>query len=623
MSDDRRLADLLIRWEEQCRQGAAPSVERLCAEFPYLTERLESRIRVLRKMESVLGMAVTELPDPHELGEQTDSEAVADTSLPSIPEYEVLDVLGHGGMGVVYRARQLALGRVVAVKMLKAKLVSSRQLERFLDEARAIAHLRHPNIVQIYDFGRDDDTPFFVMEFVEGGNLQNRLADGPLEIGRAVHLTEVIARAIQTVHCAGFAHRDLKPANILLTEDGQPKVSDFGISKRLDDTLERTRTGEVLGTVGYMAPEQLGHSNDGIGPQTDVYALGTLLYEMLTGRRAFSSRPAVALQQVLQNELVPPTRLRANLPRDVEAICLKCLEQNIDDRYVTAEALADDLRRFTEHRPIVARRSSLRRRFAKCLRRRPQIGLLLLVLILAATAWPMISIVGQRREHNERRAQAIRVAPQVREILERNCYSCHGADSRDIRKELNVLDHGLLLDSDRRIVVPGAPQDSRLMQRIIDGSMPPEELETNLPRLTDRELQIMETWIVGGAPAFTNENAQEPSRSVVPYSRLAAEAKEVFQDHCYECHRYDVAKGGIKILHHRLLVDVRQVVVPGQPEDSELFLLITSQDDENVMPPSPRKRLNRAEVEIIRRWILDGARPFPRSIIWAFDSNSS
>jgi mono/diheme cytochrome c family protein len=228
------------------------------------------------------------------------------------------------------------------------------------------------------------------------------------------------------------------------------------------------------------------------------------------------------------------------------------------------------------------------------------------VLALAA-AW---FLLGEYRVRRQIRLNAELQAPRVRAILQRHCLECHGRIPGKEKKNLNVLDRRRLLDSARRIVVPGAPEDSRLIQRIADGSMPPEEEEVRLPRVSEDELAVLKEWILGGAPAFDSGEAEPELPPEAPSTR-AAKAKAVFLERCYKCHRYDVAKGGIKILHHRLLVSVRKVVVPGHPEESELFGLITS-DDESRMPPAPAKRLTPEEVGAIRAWILEGALPFPR-----------
>ena len=611
MSESEELAELLIRWEELRRLGDDTSIEQLCSDCPELASKVKCRIRAMQKMESVLGMDLATSDGSTDIADVIASKRKkSEQPLPTIPGYEIIDVLGSGGMGVVYRARQLRPERTVAVKMLNSSLIGTRQLERFFDEADAVAQLRHPNIVQIYGFGQVENVPFFSMELVDGGSLKDRLAVRSFDVAAAVRLTEVIARAIHKVHLEGFAHRDLKPANILLTTDGQPKVTDFGLVKRLDHKSGHTRTGEVLGTIGYMAPEQLDRLHGKIGPGTDVYALGTLLYEMLTGQQAFASNPALAIEQVRRDAVPRPSRIRPGVPRDVEAICLKCLEKDVTRRYETAGALADDLRRFSEHRPILARRVGTTRRTLMWMKRRPLATALMIVGVAIASAWPIMSTMSRRRV----RADAVLVAPQVREILHRNCYSCHGGDPNNVQKKLHILDHDLLLDSDRRIVVPGHPNDSRLIQRIEDGSMPPEKEESRLPRLADEEFVLLERWILGGAPAFSMEEPIIPTRPVVEYSQVAMEAKNVFLEYCYKCHRFDEAEGGIKILHHRLLLHVRKVIVPHKPDESELYQLMISENNDYVMPPDTEaKQPKAADVEKIRRWIENGAPPFPKS----------
>jgi uncharacterized membrane protein len=203
----------------------------------------------------------------------------------------------------------------------------------------------------------------------------------------------------------------------------------------------------------------------------------------------------------------------------------------------------------------------------------------------------------------------------VREILQRNCYECHGQNPKKIEKHLNILDHEQLLASARKIVVPGSPDDSRLIHRIADGSMPPEEEEVRLPRVTEKELMILRDWILGGAPPLPPDDAAHPVPPVVPFSELAAKTKTIFHRHCYECHDHSkgVKNGGIKIMNHRLLVTVRKnVVIPGHPDDSELIELITSVDDTKRMPPDGYERLSDAEIATIRQWILEGAPAFSK-----------
>jgi WD40 repeat protein/tetratricopeptide (TPR) repeat protein len=294
--------------------------------------------------------------------------------LPAVPGYEILDVLGRGGMGVVYQARQLGLNRVVALKMIRGgTYAGSEELARFRAEAEAVARFQHPHIVQIHEVGQHDGLPFFSLEFVDGGSLAQKLAGTPVSPAEAAQLAETLARTMHAAHQSHIVHRDLKPANILLRTKAEipnpiaegevgrlsnfePKVSDFGVAKELDDDSGQTRTGQILGSPSYMAPEQAAAKAREVGPLTDVYALGAILYEMLTGRPPFKGANARdTLEQVRVQEVVPPSRLQPTVPRDLETICLKCLQKEPQQRYTSALALAEDLRRFRAGEPILAR----------------------------------------------------------------------------------------------------------------------------------------------------------------------------------------------------------------------------------------------------------------------------
>jgi WD40 repeat protein len=278
-------------------------------------------------------------------------------SLPTVRGYEVLRELGHGGMGVVYQARQIGLERLVALKMLPAETqASTGALARFRTEAEAVARLAHPNIVQVYEVGEAGGRPWLALEYVDGSSLDRKIAGTPLPARQAAELVAILARAMQAAHQMRIVHRDLKPANVLLTADGVPKITDFGLAKLLDAAVAQTQSGGVLGTPPYMAPEQAAGKGKDVGPHTDVYALGAILYEALTGRAPFQAdTPLETLQQVVAEEPVLPSRLRPKLPRDLETICLKCLQKEPTRRYASAAALADDLQRFLAGQPIRAR----------------------------------------------------------------------------------------------------------------------------------------------------------------------------------------------------------------------------------------------------------------------------
>jgi len=610
--------ELMLRWEAARQQGRELRPEDLCAECPQRANELRLRIRAVLTMEQVLGVnprdpEVTGPPDSARVA----ADGPADELLPRIPGYEIIRVLDQGGMGIVYQARQTDLGRTVAVKMISGVRLGPTQVARFRAEAEAAARVQHPNLVQIFEVGQVGGRPFFSMEFVDGGSLAQQLAHDRPCPRRAAELILTLAQAIHTAHERGIVHRDLKPSNVMLTAAaasfaGIPKITDFGLAKRLDDDSGHTRTGEVLGTPSYMAPEQAAGKKDQIGPATDVYSLGAILYELLAGRPPFrGASPLDSLRLVTTQEPLAPSRLAPATPRDLEAICLKCLQKSPGSRYGSAQALADDLRRFLNGQAVTARRNGSFQRAWKWVRRHPQ-GLALAAALGALALLPISLLMEQYRTQRQIRLTAELAAPQVREILQRNCFECHGQNPRNIKKNLNILDHQQLLNKERRIIVPGAPADSRLIQRIADGSMPPEEEETRLPRVTETELAILKDWVLGGAPPLPPENLLNPTPPVVPSSALAARVKEIFRERCYKCHKYDVARGGIKILNYRLLVTVRKVIVPYRPDESELFQLLTSTDEEWRMPPAPAGRLAPREIATIRQWIDEGAAPFPK-----------
>jgi hypothetical protein len=323
---------------------------------------------------------------------------------PAVPGYEILGLLGRGGMGVVYQARDLRLRRTVALKMLlDGAHAGAQDLERFRAEAEAQARLRHPNIVQIYEVGEAQGRPYFALEFVEGGSLARKLAGKPQPPAAAAQLIETLARAVHHAHQQGVVHRDLKPLNALLTADGTPKITDFGLAKRLEGGGGQTRSGLVLGTPSYMAPEQAAGQTKRIGPATDVYALGVVLYEALTGRPPFLAE--TTLQTVLQvqaQEPVPPRRLQPKVPRDLETVCLKCLQKEPARRYASAEALAEDLRRFRAGEPIQARPVGPVERLGRWCRRNPALAA---AGGLAATALVAVTVLSLLFALHKARAQ--------------------------------------------------------------------------------------------------------------------------------------------------------------------------------------------------------------------------
>ncbi|HVS37256.1 MAG TPA: SUMF1/EgtB/PvdO family nonheme iron enzyme [Gemmataceae bacterium] len=322
--------------------------------------------------------------------------AAVDRPIPNVPGYEILAELGRGGMGVVYKARQLSLNRLVALKMILAgSYASADGLARFRREAEAVASLQHPNIVQIHEVGECVGAPYITLEYVEGGTLAQQLGGAPQPAQQAAATAETLAWAVESAHRRGVAHRDLKPANVLVAADGVLKITDFGLAKRMEDDAGHTRSGEVVGTPSYMAPEQAQGRRKKCGSACDVYALGAILYEMLTGRPPFRAPTAMeTLLQVLSDDPVPPRRLQPKTPRDLETICLKCLQKDPARRYTSAGALAEDLRRFQAHRPIQARPTAWPERGLKWVKRRPVVAALtaavtLVVLAATATSWAL------------------------------------------------------------------------------------------------------------------------------------------------------------------------------------------------------------------------------------------
>jgi serine/threonine protein kinase len=455
---------LAAQFLAQLQAGANPDRQVVVRAHPHLGDRLERRLAHVEmlyrvglapKEESTSDSQTTDAPAPapDAKGERTvlaGEGAVTSGGRPGDPpNYEILAELGHGGMGVVYQARQKSLNRLVALKMIAAGAHASPQvLARFHLEAEALASLQHPHIVQVYEVGEHHGCPFMALEFVDGGTLDNHLAGRPQPPGDAAALVETLARAMHAAHQRGIVHRDLKPANILLQklttetprhrEDRKeeeragpspsfsssrclgvsvvsfiPKITDFGLAKRLAEDKAGTTTGTILGTPSYMSPEQAAGRVHEIGAPTDVYALGALLYEMLTGQPPFQGETVTAvLKRVESEEPAPPSRLCPKLPRDLETICLKCLEKPPAQRYATAEDLADDLRRFQGGEPITARPAGVGERAWKWVKRRPTLAALIgvscaavVALVLGGISWSL-----EVRAERDRARHSLQVA---------------------------------------------------------------------------------------------------------------------------------------------------------------------------------------------------------------------
>jgi tetratricopeptide (TPR) repeat protein len=383
MTDNPRMQELL---DELLDSRATP--EEVCSSCPEFLPEIRARWRKMCRVRAELDAL---FPTPPQLGAGSPALPPEGAALPQIPGYEVEALLGRGGMGVVFRARHLRLNRVVALKMaLAGAYAGPHERERFQREAEAVAGLRHPSVVQIHDVGDSDGRPYFTMEFVEGGSLAQKLAGTPQPARQAAALLAILAGAVQAAHQNGIVHRDLKPANVLLSADGAPKISDFGLARRLDGEAGITRTGTAVGTPSYMAPEQAGGKTRTLGPAVDVYALGAILYELLTGRPPFRAETAAeTMLQVIYQDPAPPSRLNAKVPRDLETICLKCLHKDPQRRYATAAALAEDLQRFQRGEPITARPAGVPERIGKWVRRHPTQS-----AMLAASVLLVVTLVG-------------------------------------------------------------------------------------------------------------------------------------------------------------------------------------------------------------------------------------
>ena len=321
-------------------------------------------------------------------------------------DYDLIQIIARGGMGVVYKARQRKLNRLVALKTILAEhLASADDVRRFHLEAEAVAQLEHPGIVPIFEVGENDGHHFFSMSFVEGGSLAQRVKEGPLPPRESAELVERIAGAVAYAHGHGIIHRDLKPGNILLDKHGNPKVADFGLAKMSAEDSNLTLPGQIIGTPSYMAPEQAAGQTDEVGPAADVYALGAILYCLLTGRPPFQSVDVVeTLRLVREQEPVPPRRLNIAVGHDLETICLKCLQKEPWKRYAGASALAEDLRYFLDGKPILARPVGRAERVWRWCKRNPWVASLLgavaasLLIGMAGTSYYAIQAGNREQE---------------------------------------------------------------------------------------------------------------------------------------------------------------------------------------------------------------------------------
>jgi hypothetical protein len=435
-SDPARAAELVYHeFTLRAELGEDPDWADYLRQFP----QHAAALRLLRQADQVV---------EHALAPATPTSPTA----AQLRGYDLLDEIGRGGMGVVFKARQKGLDRVVALKMIRAGEYSGAEERKLFDrEARAVARLQHPHIVQIYEVGEAAGQPFLALEFVEGQSLAQRLTGAPWPARPAAALVEVLARAMHYAHDKGVVHRDLKPSNVLLAGAAEapaercvPKVTDFGLAKRLDQEQGQSRSGTIVGTPRYMAPEQAGGHSQQVGPATDIYALGAILYELLTGRPPFQSATLLeTLDQVRCQEPVPPRRLNPAVGRDLETVCLKCLRKEPARRYASAADLADDLGRFQRGEPILARPVGPAERGWRWCRRRPVVAGLAAAVVVVALAG-FAGILYQWREAEDARREAEAGNVQVQQLLNELLQSSSYAPVRTIPSQ-KLPDIGALL----------------------------------------------------------------------------------------------------------------------------------------------------------------------------------
>lgn len=353
-----------------------------------------------------------------------DDDVAEDARIEEQPfeNYVLLEEIGRGGMGIVFRARQKGLGRIVAIKVLKSLDPRESERVRFQREAESIASIQHPNIVQVFEIGLEPGREFLSMEYVNGGTLEDQIGRSSWTNHEIATLVQIIADAIHVAHQRGIVHRDLKPANVLLTSEGTPKIVDFGLAKRLEDSAQlRTHSGALVGTPCYMSPEQVNGKTGEVGACVDIYAIGVILYQMLAKRLPFEGKTTVETLQLITNaEPKRPSCFEKNVSRDLETICLKCLNKSPSARYATAQALSDDLGRFLDHRPILAKRATWMKSAMLRIRRHPQVAALLAAILFVTIGsaalvtwqqWQLIDLSTQaamrKQSEDEQRKRAV------------------------------------------------------------------------------------------------------------------------------------------------------------------------------------------------------------------------
>ncbi len=464
-NQQKRLEEILADYLQQLEEGKTPDRQELLDRYPELADPLRaffSNHDHLCKLPSEFDVPAGPPSEPGDLAQpdvetvdvaesQAGKQTVKSETMATTPrmfgDYELLSEIARGGMGVVYKARQISAGRIVALKMiLDQQLASSEEVQRFYAEAESAASLDHHHIVPIHQIGELDGQHYFTMKLIEGGNLAHRIKElhsshkGRARFQESVRLLVTVAQAVHFAHQHGILHRDLKPGNILLDTEGEPYVTDFGLAKQINKALGLTQPGAILGTPCYMPPEQA-MAKEPLTTAADVYSLGAILYEILTGKPPFRAATQLdILLQVIEKEPVRPRQLNRRIDRDLETICLKCLNKQPGKRYASAEALADDLERWLDSKPIRARRISIVGRTIKWTHRRPALASLVLLLALTplfvwgGVSWQRIAAEQHRLAQEEARKQ------QVRQYYEGILQAQAALEENDKEKARNLLD---------------------------------------------------------------------------------------------------------------------------------------------------------------------------------------
>lgn len=474
-----RLADLLA---DHVSPSERSRLEEHVGRCTVCQDRLLALAGDVRTLETSTTESLTERP-PESLLERLKwyAHELADAPVeieppPEIPGVEILDEIGRGGTAIIYRARQRSLNRIVAAKCISKRHLTAESLARNRRGVEALAGLTHPAIVQVFEVGETAGCVYGLLEFMEEGNLRSRLAGKAVPPTDAARILRAVADAVAFMHEHDIVHRDLKTSNILLSADGSPKVADFGIAKRWNAPDDLTRSGDILGTPAYMAPEQAAGGD--VGVRSDIYSLGVILYELLIGRVPFRGATALdTLDQAVHLAPIPPTRIDRTIPRDLETICLKCLDKDPAGRFGSAAELRDDLDRFLKGEPIRARPTPPRERLAKWIRRRPDLAMSLLALAVVAVVG-LIALLIEREHLRQALAEETRIRRDNQVEQTRV-----DEDLRRLRRELSesrLVQAALLLDAKR-------PADARAVLLGVDPTERGDEWRTLWRRVETTE----------------------------------------------------------------------------------------------------------------------------------------